>query len=50
MSAEEKEIGWVIMEVVSIMHEEGRKYILDYAEGVIAMAGALQDAQVQDSA
>lgn len=50
MSAEEEKIGRSILAAVSILPEEKREYILGYAEGVIAMAGARRDVQAQDSA
>ncbi len=41
MSTEEKEIVQRIAEAASILPDDERKYILGYAEGVIAMRGQL---------
>lgn len=50
MNVDEKKIIQTITNAVLIMPDEGRKYILGYAEGVIEMAGALRGAPAQDSA
>ncbi len=51
MGADEKELGKKITEAVSILPDEKREFILGYAEGVIAMASAMREAEpCRDSA
>lgn len=51
MGTNEKELGKRITKAAALLPDEERKYILGYAEGVIAMAEAVRKAgSRQDSA
>ena len=50
MGADEKKLVKTIAEAASVLPEEGRAFILGYAEGVIAMAGSLRTTAEQASA
>lgn len=47
MNAKEKEVARAITEAMLILPAEKREFIKGYAEGVIAMGGAIQHEEAQ---